>query len=175
MKRRGFTLIELLVVVAVIGILVAMIVPVFGAAKESAHRKRCLANLKQIGIACALYQQRNSDLLPDRDGYDFLTALYQEGFLEDPRVYLCPSGVAMETGDGVFDPSDCSYGARNNSIHPLTSGQIARYGSRTALAGDSRQLHHQDVVEVLFADGHAEEIDIDEIGGYRQVLNELGQ
>jgi prepilin-type N-terminal cleavage/methylation domain-containing protein len=55
MRRRGFTLIELLVVIAIIGILAAMLFPVFARARESARKTQCLANVKNIAIALNMY------------------------------------------------------------------------------------------------------------------------
>jgi prepilin-type N-terminal cleavage/methylation domain-containing protein/prepilin-type processing-associated H-X9-DG protein len=54
-SRRGFTLIELLVVIAIIGILAAMLFPVFARARESARKTQCLANVKNIAMALQIY------------------------------------------------------------------------------------------------------------------------
>ena len=50
-RYRGFTLIELLVVIAIIGILAAMVFPVFARARESARKAVCLSNVKNIALA----------------------------------------------------------------------------------------------------------------------------
>ncbi len=63
MKRRarGFTLIELLVVIAIIGILAAMVFPVFARARESARKAVCLSNVKNIALAVQMYLADNND------------------------------------------------------------------------------------------------------------------
>ena len=54
-NEKGFTLIELMVVVLIIGILVAVAIPVFGSAAENARDKACVANLRTTAGAVAQY------------------------------------------------------------------------------------------------------------------------
>ncbi len=63
-RRRGFTLIELLVVIAIIGILAAMVFPVFARARESARKAVCLSNVKNIALAIQMYLADNNDTFP---------------------------------------------------------------------------------------------------------------
>jgi len=66
-RRSGFTLIELLVVIAIIGILAAMVFPVFARARESARKSVCLSNVKNIALAVQMYMADNNDVLPPEE------------------------------------------------------------------------------------------------------------
>jgi prepilin-type N-terminal cleavage/methylation domain-containing protein/prepilin-type processing-associated H-X9-DG protein len=61
-RRHGFTLIELLVVIAIIGILAAMVFPVFARARESARKAVCLSNVKNIALAIQMYLTDYNDM-----------------------------------------------------------------------------------------------------------------
>jgi prepilin-type N-terminal cleavage/methylation domain-containing protein/prepilin-type processing-associated H-X9-DG protein len=67
--RHGFTLIELLVVIAIIAILAAILFPVFARAREKARQSSCQSNLKQIGLAWAMYAQDYDERIPRGSGY----------------------------------------------------------------------------------------------------------
>jgi len=63
-NRRAFTLIELLVVISVIVLLMAILLPALGRARNQARAVICQANLKQWGVALNLYAQSNDGHLP---------------------------------------------------------------------------------------------------------------
>jgi prepilin-type N-terminal cleavage/methylation domain-containing protein len=120
MPRRGFTLIELLVVVAIIALLIAVLLPSLGRARERAKRSACLSNLHQTHLAFVLYAQDNNDQVPlgyrtvskqfnsmiysSTAGTWVLFGLLMTGNYEKvPRVLYCPSQTNTKF---VFNTSD---------------------------------------------------------------------
>jgi prepilin-type N-terminal cleavage/methylation domain-containing protein len=59
-RARAFTLIELLVVVAILGVLIAILLPGLSQARARARRSVCAANLRSLGLAVTMYLE-NSD------------------------------------------------------------------------------------------------------------------
>ena len=66
--RRAFTLIELLVVISIIALLIAILLPALGAARESARSINCLANTRSFAQAATNYAADYKDQLPGCNG-----------------------------------------------------------------------------------------------------------
>ncbi len=66
LNPHGFTLVELLVVVAIIALLVSILLPALGKAREEAKKVVCLSNCHQWGLSTLLYATDNRDSFPYR-------------------------------------------------------------------------------------------------------------
>ncbi len=118
-RPRAFTLIELLVVMAILGILVAMILPAIQSARESARRAACQSNLKQIGIALQAFHSARRQLPPGADvrpgaTEPYMTLMWRTtGF-----VYLLP----FLDANAINSHYDYSLGPSGQDIHYDTAG-----------------------------------------------------
>lgn len=70
--RPAITLIKILVVIAILGLLVALLLPLKRSAREAARRNSCMNNLKHIALALLDYESTNGTFPPaytvDADG-----------------------------------------------------------------------------------------------------------
>ena len=107
-KKNGFTLIELLVVIAIIAILAAMLLPALSKAREKARQAACMNNLKQLGIAFAMYISDYDEWYPRHNlgrcpsNYDiFWMGCYCDihkrhpnglyAYIKNEKMWKCPS------------------------------------------------------------------------------------
>jgi prepilin-type N-terminal cleavage/methylation domain-containing protein len=125
-RNRAFTLIELLVVIAVIAVLAALLFPVFSQARDKARQTSCASNLKQIGLAAALYIQDYDERYPlgHVPAADPLTTFDGGGDYEPHFIELLRPYIKNSRNEGIWrcpsDPSDPIKKEENNTEHRVS-------------------------------------------------------
>ena len=140
--RSGFTLIELLVVVAIIALLISILLPSLGRARDRAATTRCAANMKGIVAGLLIYSQENNQKMiiggVSSGGVDYPQGvawqdmLAQQGYVNSPFAnavgsstvnvttnspFFCPKGLLTKGGGGQYptDPANAGYFVFNAS------------------------------------------------------------
>ncbi|MCJ7776892.1 MAG: type II secretion system GspH family protein [Sedimentisphaerales bacterium] len=102
-KDKGFTLVELLVVISVIALLMGILMPALGKARNVAKRTVCQSNLRQIGVAFRAYLDDNRDIMPlacafpwditNKNDPDYKPPItkFLWPLLKEPKVFICPA------------------------------------------------------------------------------------
>jgi prepilin-type N-terminal cleavage/methylation domain-containing protein/prepilin-type processing-associated H-X9-DG protein len=115
---KGFTLVELLVVISIIALLLSILMPSLGKARESARKVKCMAHVRSVGIALSLYAQDNKNCYPTGsyktpDGSDFGWSGYNSTLYghvigvggakqlspyitKSPDIVFCPSNLFLK-------------------------------------------------------------------------------
>ena len=160
--RKAFTLIELLVVIAIIAILAAILFPVFARAREKARTASCQSNLKEIGLAFAMYRTDYDDRSPVIgvlvSGLWCRWACQVYPYIKNTQIFTCPSmsnwtwgsirggsGEGYDTGylynRNLVGTSDNDVKEPAGTIQNMDAWYQDNYGNASNGFGDAYQGH----------------------------------
>jgi len=119
MGKKGFTLIELLIVIAILGILVALILPRFADVRKDANTKVCVANIRGLVSAMNTYEVKENVASTWDWGSYTVGNLVSWDYLADTPA--CPQGgtYSLDTNTTSGTPEAfCSLGPTGTNEEP---------------------------------------------------------
>ena len=176
--KRAFTFIEALVVVAIIGILAAIIFPVFKRASWSARTESCQSNQKQIALALRQYAHDFDDRLPPVASRSLGWADLLQPYAKNWAIFNCPSTPAntSPSTDYFFNGRLAGFDAtrikspdttillgEGDDARP-TSTELRRFPIAALEDKRSPAWRHQERGNYTFADGHVRRIKAEDLG-----------
>ncbi len=116
--KKGFTLVELLVVVAIIALLVSILLPALGSARDQAKKVMCLSNLRQWGIVTYAYVSDNNGFF--ENGFDGTNrdlgwwAAFFSYYKDIPNIMYCSKtkntlDTSSDTPKDLNNDNDCTF------------------------------------------------------------------
>jgi len=159
----GFTLVELLVVISIIGVLVAILVPVLAKARESARVTTCINNQRQIAAALLMWAQDHDEMLPPAD------TAWQDLELT-PKLLICPTAGKAHGNGYVYNAfvadkplGDASFEGNEAHIIVTADGSAADH---VAMRQRDVDLRHTDKAIAAFLDGHVQKVVFGDLSSY---------
>ena len=170
MKRRAFTLVELLVVIAIIAMLISILVPVVGKARDRARKVGCASNLRQIGVAVKSYLSDHENVFPmvsDWTAFGVIAAVYLPYANNEADIFKCPA-------QGKYLPG--VFGTSPQLLMTNTSWTSYEFNSFFAYSANSGYIRMLTSHDVLVASDCAYVYDYpyDPNGAYTSLIPHVG-
>lgn len=116
-NRKAFSLVELLTVIGIIMLLISILMPALGRAREVARRTVCLANLRALAQGCVTYAAGSNSHFPSwgqrQPGYNGIGDAWDW------------DGVSARTFNGDTPPATCSIVSNTRNLWKLVQVQAA--------------------------------------------------
>ena len=128
-SRRGVSLAEVLVVVAILGLLIALILPAINSARQSARRTECVNKMKQVALAAINTREKYGATVPANVSASHLPSAISESLEGESRFVADFSGdVSLRIGKSLgpvwFCPDDADLRPHQGEFSYLLNGNL---------------------------------------------------
>ena len=115
-SRAAFALVELMVVIAIVVLVVSLVIPALGRARDQANVMACRANLRSLAMGCLAYASEHDSVLPTDSTVDnphtgLINMLSADKYVDAAESYYCPSETRPELrySEQNFEAGNISY------------------------------------------------------------------
>ena len=118
MNKKGFSLVELMIVVVIMGILIAVAIPLYGAITDNANNKTCASNIKTIKSNAANYRASYNESVQSLN--DIAT------MFDDKTMPVCPLGdTAYKVGIDANGSAtvECAYATSTDDAYSFHTAE----------------------------------------------------
>ncbi|HCE45236.1 MAG TPA: hypothetical protein DET40_16980 [Lentisphaeria bacterium] len=134
-------------IVGAVLLIESLLFPPLRSERAESRKIKCNINLKHIGIAIHTYSQDNKGQYPDKNGAEGLEMLRAGGYLENPKMYTCPSSTTVPAKEGEkLTEANVDY------VYIGGYSDSESVSANTAIAYDKPANHHK-YGNILFAFG----------------------
>ena len=181
-ESSAFTLLELLLVLTVIAIVMGVVLPRLGRAREEARQAVCKSCMKNFGLSTSMYANDYNEFYPtyglnltvgkhDLRGLGSLCLLYDE-YITAKKIYKCPStsddpenlaiGMSIDPVLGLISatPAGCSYAydSQKGKLPKVLCSQVAVWADKPDPRNQLRNSpnHLNTGQNVSYYDGHVD-------------------
>lgn len=119
MNKKGFSLVELMIVVVIMGILIAVAIPLYGAVTKNANNKTCSNNIKSIKSNAATYASTYNEHVKAKAD---LKSMYDDGAMP-----VCPIDKTKAYKVSIGDKGEATVECQNvgtDDHSPEGSGSV---------------------------------------------------
>ncbi|MEQ9459592.1 MAG: prepilin-type N-terminal cleavage/methylation domain-containing protein [Phycisphaeraceae bacterium] len=145
-RQTGFTLIELLVVISIIAILMGMLLPALGSARDSAKAMTCMSDMRQLAVMVNVFAVDYRDKLPanrvitgNGEHVTWRQWMVRLGYASDEEAWVCPAPAPLGATNEIGNTDQFTTCVEDITSNYAYNGS-AFWGTKSSSPGTDKSL-----------------------------------